>query len=381
MWGRLLLSLFWCDCSAFFLGHLRFSAACHAAGYPSCVPHLADSGWLTYSCSGGLVWGWGCLGTDVLLPHLVFYLVRAQLPLPLLLLRGSAPLAGASACLTPVCWSTPEVGLEGSLLRHLVFSHVPCSSSGSAGSLGVFPVTRCLSCFPGDVGWASALPFFFCASPAPLACRGSWGFAPCVRVLQLWWCLLGLKVRSPCCPSLTLGWVCFWPAVSQTFVGCEGGLGCPSWFVTALGLWTAYSGRWMVQVPAVFLNLTLGSSLSLPVLAAGLRWLRFILGCPPSVASLWRGLTWFFIRYLLACPHGAAVPLYSWVRLCSYSSCWVTYLRSGRCSSSVHDCDVAFPPLVGFAFGLSAVPLPQVDAVGFGLCWSARLSGLLTGRC
>ena len=47
VWGRLFLSLFWCDCSAFFLGHLRFSATCHAAGYPSWVPHLADSGWLT----------------------------------------------------------------------------------------------------------------------------------------------------------------------------------------------------------------------------------------------------------------------------------------------------------------------------------------------
>ena len=41
-WGRLLLSLFWCDCSAIFLGHLRFSAMCHAAGYPSGVPHLTD---------------------------------------------------------------------------------------------------------------------------------------------------------------------------------------------------------------------------------------------------------------------------------------------------------------------------------------------------
>ena len=78
-----------------------------------------------------------------------------------------------------------------------------------------FLVTGCLSfCFPGDIGWASARPFFFC-----------------VRVLQLRWCLLGLTVRSPCCPSLTLGWVCFCPAVSQAFVGCEGGLGCPSWFV------------------------------------------------------------------------------------------------------------------------------------------------------
>ena len=35
-----------------------------------------------------------------------------------------------------------------------------------------------------------------------------------------------------------------------------------------------------------------------------------------------------------------------------------------RCSSSVPDRYVAFPPLVGFAFGLSAVPLPQAVAVG-----------------
>ena len=48
--------------------------------------------------------------------------------------------------------------------------------------------------------------------------------------------------------------------------------------------------RW--AVPAVWWsrrqlfswNLTLGSSLSLPVFADGLRWLGFILGCPPSVA-------------------------------------------------------------------------------------------------
>ena len=113
------------------------------------------------------------------------------------------------------------------------------------------------------------------------------------------------------------------------------------------------SGRWVVLAPAVFLGLTLGSSLSLPVLAAGLRWLRFILGGPPSVASLWRLLPWFFVRYLLACPRGAAVPLDSWVLWCSSSSCSVTYLRSGLCSSSVHDRDVAFPPLVGFAFGSS----------------------------
>ena len=77
------------------------------------------------------------------------------------------------------------------------------------------------------------------------------------------------------------------------------------------------SGRWMVQAPAFFLGLTLSFSLSLPVLTAGLRWLRFILGCPPSVASLRRLLPWFFVGYLLACPRAAAVPLDSWVLWCS----------------------------------------------------------------
>ena len=36
---------------------------------------------------------------------------------------------------------------------------------------------------------------------------------------------------------------------------------------------------------------------------------------------------------------------------------------------------------MGLLLGLRAVPLPQADAMGFGLHWSARLSGLLTGRC
>ena len=124
VWGRLLLSLFWCACSAIFLGHLRFSAVCHAAGDPFGVPHLADSGWLT-SCGGGFAWGWEFLATDILLPHFGFLPCASAAPLPLLPLRGSAPLPGASACLTPVCWSTPVVVLEGSVLCHLVF--LPCA--------------------------------------------------------------------------------------------------------------------------------------------------------------------------------------------------------------------------------------------------------------
>ena len=77
------------------------------------------------------------------------------------------------------------------------------------------------------------------------------------------------------------------------------------------------SGHWVVLAPAVFLGFKLGSSLSLPMLAVDLRWLRFILGGPPSVALLWRLLPWFFVRYLLVCPRDAAVPLDSWVLWCS----------------------------------------------------------------
>ena len=84
--------------------------------------------------------------------------------------------------------------------------------------------------------------------------------------------------------------------------------------------------RW--AVPAVWLsrrlvfswNLSSGSFLSLPVFADGLGWLGLILGYPPSVAWLWRLLPWFFVRYLLACPCGAAVPLDSLVLWCSWSS-------------------------------------------------------------
>ena len=52
-----------------------------------------------------------------------------------------------------------------------------CAAYPAAGSLGDFQVTGCLSfCFPGDVGWASALPFFFCASPALAGLQGFAGF-------------------------------------------------------------------------------------------------------------------------------------------------------------------------------------------------------------
>ena len=164
----------------------------------------------------------------------------AQLPLPLLPLRGSAPLTGALACLTPVCWSTPGVGFEGSLLRHLVFSHVPCSFSGPA-ACAAFPAAGFLRVFrsPGVcpsaslVTWVGLQPFpSFSGLLLLRLLAGVVGVLhPVSGCSSCGVVCLGLRVRSPCCPSLTLEWVCFWPTVSQMFVGCEGGLGCPSWFV------------------------------------------------------------------------------------------------------------------------------------------------------
>ena len=136
----------------FFLGHLRFSAACHAAGYPSRIPHLADSGWLPFSCGGRLAWGWGCLGTDVLIPHLVFYLVPAQLPLPLLPLWGSAGLLlgldWRGLCyitwFSPMCHALPQ-GLQlaqpSQLQATLGFFRSPgvCPSASLVAWVGLQP--------------------------------------------------------------------------------------------------------------------------------------------------------------------------------------------------------------------------------------------------
>ena len=216
------------------------------SGCPSRVLHLADSGWMAYSCGGRFCGVGGVL-------VLTWFSTKCQhgFPFHCFPLAGSAPspfcclpFTGAAPFPAPVCGSTSAVGPCGWVggVFAVSLGFLPCAVLFlRACSLRSFPscrlpwcfqVTGCLSfCFPGDVGWASALSFFFCASPAPLACRGWLGYAPCVGVLQLRWCLLGLKVRSPCCPCLTLGWVCFWPTVSQAFVGCEGGLGCPSWFV------------------------------------------------------------------------------------------------------------------------------------------------------
>ena len=158
------------------------------------APFLAPVRWSTPSvepcCWVGGVW----------IHHLVFYLVPAQLPLLLLPFSGCGNLSGSSLlvyscggalllgwrCLCYVTWFS-------TMCRALPPGPAACAAFPAAGSLGNFQVTRCLSfCFPRAIGWASALPFFFCASPAPTGLQGLAGFctlclgAPVGVISALW---------------------------------------------------------------------------------------------------------------------------------------------------------------------------------------------------
>ena len=171
-----------------------------------------------------------CWVGDVLIHHLVFYLVPAQLPLPLLTLIGCCNLSGSSllvySAVVPCCW------VGGVFAASLGF--LPCAVLFLRGlQLAQLPCCRFPWGFSGHRVSVLLLPFFFCASPAPTGLQGLAGFctlcqgAPVGVVSALW-----SAVSSPCCLSLTLGWVSFWTAVSPVSVGCEVcGLDCPSWFV------------------------------------------------------------------------------------------------------------------------------------------------------
>ena len=122
---------------------------------------------------------------------------------------------------------------------------MPCSSSGACS-------LRCLPCSRFPWGFSAffchrvpvlLLPWWRRLAGNPsllfsvllllrLACRGSLGSAPCVRVLQLGVSALWATVSSPCLLSLTFVWVSFWTVVSTASVSYEVcSLGCPSWFV------------------------------------------------------------------------------------------------------------------------------------------------------
>ena len=147
------------------------------------------------------------------------------------------------------------------------------------------------------------------------------------------------------------------------------------------GFCWAVPAVWLSRLLVFSWNLYLGSFLSLPVFADGLGWLRLILGCPPSVAWQWRLLPWFFVRYLSACPRGAAVPLDSLVLRCSWSSRWghlsqvgtVFFLspRSRRCFPSFW-----WVWLLAFV-RVGPAPSPWVPLLWTWLVWEASTVFLL----
>ena len=163
-----------------------------------------------------------------------------------------------------------------------------------------------------------------CPSPAlELGWVGHRSVAP--PAAPVCWALLGFLLRRSVAlaSGRTLSWVFFlWRLFGLGLVGCSSCL--------LLGELSFPCPVFRLAVPAVWLskllefswNLCLGSFLLLPVFADSLGWLRMVLGCPPSVAWRRRLLPWFSVRYLSACPRGAAVPLDSSVLRCSWSSLW-----------------------------------------------------------
>ena len=174
-------------------------------------------------------------------------------------------------------------------------------------------------------------PFHVSVCPSPALGLGWFGHRSVAPpAAPVCWALLGSRLRRSVALAsgrtlslCFLAWVFFLGRLlGLGLVGCS-----PAW-VPAF-LWGNSPSLVLVfawGVPAVWLSrllefswyLSLGSFLSLPVFADGLGWLRLILGCPPSVAWRRRLLSWFSVRYLSACPRGAApspwVPLlWTWL--------------------------------------------------------------------
>ena len=183
-WGsrRLLLHLLGVSVQLV-LEHLRFSAPCHAAGGPSEVPLLADSGWLLYSCGDGFAWGWGLSCNSCPVPPLVFFFFFFFF-------------CAYAASPSEFCPLTEWIGMSVSSL--LVYS------SGWLGGVWLRPLPQGLQrpLFSlGMVCWAS---------PAPLACGVRWSLHPV----------------SGCSRCGVVCWVCRWgspAAFSFPSCGCASG--------------------------------------------------------------------------------------------------------------------------------------------------------------
>ena len=252
-----LFSLSWNTCG--------FSAPCHAAGGPSGVPLLADSGWLLYSCGDGFAWGWGLSCHSCPVPPLFSFLCLRSFPFRCFPFRVLPPYRlGWHVCLQFVGLLFGVVG--GVLLR--LFPQCLCAVFPAAGTLG-FLGFSCSACLLG---------LYTLCQGVPVAC-----------------CLLGLPVGFPCCLFLTLEWGYFWlrclqslwatKAVSAALRGSSSSSGVCwsiSFFWSWGGFWSRVGGSscdsWFWSLLMLGHTFLTPSPLPLlPSLAVGWSWRLFFL--------------------------------------------------------------------------------------------------------
>ena len=184
-----LFSLSWYTCG--------FYTRCHAAGCPSGVPLLADSGWLLYSCGDGFAWGWGLSCHSCPVPPLFSFLCLRSFPFRCFPFGVLPPYrVGWHVCLQFAGLLFGVAG--GGLLR--LFPQCLCAVFPAAGTLA-FLGFSCSACLLGWLGLCTL------CQGVPVAVLSAW-FAGGVPLL------LGVLLAK----------------VSPEFVGYEGGFGCPLWF-------------------------------------------------------------------------------------------------------------------------------------------------------
>ena len=185
-----LFSLSWNTCG--------FSAPCHAAGGPSGVPLLADSGWLLYSCGDGFAWGWGLSCDSCPVPHLFSFLCLRSFPF------GVLPpyRVGWHVCLQ---FAGLLLGVVGGSCCDFFLS--ACALFSLLLVLWDFLGFSCSACL---LGW---LGLYTLCQGVPVAVLSAW-FAGGIPLLPFPYLRVGVLLAK----------------VSPEFLGYEGSFGCPSWF-------------------------------------------------------------------------------------------------------------------------------------------------------
>ena len=202
-----LFSLSWYTCG--------FSAQCHAAGGPSGVPLLADSGWLLYSCGVGFAWGCGLSCHSCPVPPLFSFLCLRSFPF------GVLPpyRVGWHVCLQ---FAGLLFGVVGGVLLRL-FPQCLCAVFSLLQVHWDFLGFSCSACLLGWLGLCTL------CQGVPVAVLSAW-FAGGVPLLPFPYLRVGVLLAK----------------VSPEFVGYEGGFGCPSWFFILF---------WCLLVHLLFLEL------------------------------------------------------------------------------------------------------------------------------